>query len=326
MSVSKKPMQVLTEKNSLSKLAMPCVAAIFCVAVLSGCGDKGKKANTQVAAKVNDEEITIYQVNSQLARSGITGDVAIREASKKILDALIDQQLLAQQSKRKKLDRDPAVMQAIEDAKRQILVQAYLERDVYAKNSPTPAEGKAFYESHPELFAKRKAYKFHVFEISKDKFSDKLKSALENVKTSAEASAVLKSQAVDFKEDEIKWLAEQVPMDALPAIAKMKIGDIAPLEKEGRTALLLLEGISDNPIDEAQAQPVIEKYITNLKNKESLDAKLKQLRSGEQITYVGQFAETQPAADKPAQEAKEPQAPQPAKSEDFMKKGLQGLK
>jgi EpsD family peptidyl-prolyl cis-trans isomerase len=329
MSVAKKPMPVSAGKPAPAVLARLGASVLFCAALLSGCGGHEKKAQSQVAARVNDEEITIHQVNSQLARSGVTGEAATKAASKRILDGLIDQELIVQQAKRKKLDRDPAVMQSIEEAKRQILSQAYLERDVYSRKQPTPEEGKAFYDAHPELFAKRKAYKFHVFSVPKDKFGEEMKPALDNAKTAGEVASILKSRGIDFKEDDLRWLAEQVPMEILPSIAKMKVGDIMSLDQGAQTTLMLLESAADSPVDEAQAKPVIEKFIANSKNKELVDSKLKQLRAGEQITYVGQFAETPPDAAAPVPETKEPQPPQqPPKAQpnDFIQKGLKGLK
>ena len=297
-------------------------AALLCAALLSACGDKGDKSVSQVAARVNDQEITISQVNRQLALSGITDGAEAKKMSGKILDALIDQELLVQEAKRKRLDRDPAVMQSIEDAKRQILSQAYLERSVYNGTPTTADEIKAFYASHPELFAKRKAYKLNVLSIPKDKFNEGLKAALDSAKTEADAVSILKARAIDFKSEELQWLAEQVPMEILPTLVKMKTGDIALLEQGNQMALIQLESSVDNPVSEAQAKPVIEKYITGTKNKALLDDKIKQLRKGEKITYVGPFADTLPATDQPVPESKPAQdAVQP-----HIQKGLEGLK
>ena len=298
-------------------------AVFWLVAVmLGGCDDKEGKIPTQVAARVNDAEITIHQVNDWLGRSGFSNEAAAREESRKILDSLIDQELLVQQAKRKKLDRDPVVMQSMEDAKRQILSQAYLERMVYNHTPPSPAESKEFYAKYPELFSKRKAYKFHVFSIPKDKFNDGLKYALDSAKTVGEIASLLKNKEIDFKEDQVQWLAEQIPMGMLATIAKIKVGEIVSLEQGSMKEILLLESAVDYPVDETQAQPVIQKYILNSRNKELLDNKLKQLRAGEQITYVGQFAETQSSTAPPVPKTKEPQASQP---DDFIQKGLQGL-
>lgn len=332
------PMIAKTGNLGYARLALLWASTLFCVALLGGCSDKGDKPSSQVAAKVNDTEITIHQVNSQLARSGVTGDAAAKEASKRILESLIDQQLLLQEATRKKLDRDPVVMQSIEDAKRQILANAYLERMVYNRKPPTPSENRAFYDSHPELFAKRKAYKFRTFAIAKNKFDDSVKPALDTAKTASDVSSILKSRGIEFKEDGIQWLSEQAPMEMLPTLVKMKIGDIVSLDQGEQATIMLLEGTVDSPVNEAQAQPVIEKYILNLKNKELLDAKIKQLRAGEIITYVGQFAEQSPTAPEPKPETKQegqpgtlepapntkqPEVQQPS---DHIKKGLEGLK
>lgn len=339
MHTANTPMIAKTGNLGCARPAPLWAATLFCAALLSGCGDKGDKPSSQVAAKVNDTEITVHQVNSQLARSGVTGDAAAKEASKKILDSLIEQQLLVQQATRKKLDRDPVVMQAIEDAKRQILANAYLERMVYNRKPPTPAESKAFYDSHPELFAKRKAYKFRTFAIAKNKFDASVKPALDSAKTAGDVSSILKSRGIEFKEDGLQWLSEQAPMEMLPALVKMKIGDIVSLDQGEQAMIMLLESAADSPVNEAQAQPVIEKYILNLKNKELLDAKIKQLRAGELITYYPPFADSntppftapkpetkegQPGIDAPAPDTKQPaEVQQPS---DHVKKGIEGLK
>jgi hypothetical protein len=148
---------------------------------------------------------------------------------------------------------------------------------------------------------------------------------LDSAKTASDVASILKNRTIDFKEDEMQWLAEQVPMEMLPTIAKMKVGDIISLEQDTQMTLMLMESAVDSPVNEAQAKPMIEKFIVNSKNKELLDKKLKQLHAGEQITYVGQFAETQPGAIAPAPETKEPQASQPL-SDDFVQKGFNGLK
>ena len=105
------------------------VAASAVIIVLAGCGDSDKKkAATQVAAKVNREEISVHQINAVLSRAGNLSPEQAKQAGADVLDKLIEQELLVQQSIEKKLDRDPKTMQALEAARRQILAQAYLEQ------------------------------------------------------------------------------------------------------------------------------------------------------------------------------------------------------
>ena len=89
-------------KNSFSsaKLRFSVVIALAIGTVLAtGCGKSDeKKAATQVAAKVNGDEISVHQINNVLTRAtGITADNA-PQAKREILDKLIDQQLAVQQA------------------------------------------------------------------------------------------------------------------------------------------------------------------------------------------------------------------------------------
>ena len=71
----------------------------------------------QPVAKVNGIEISIREL-----RSGSGSAVA------QALEKVIDRELLVQKALADKLDRDPQVMHAIDNARRQVLAQAYLER------------------------------------------------------------------------------------------------------------------------------------------------------------------------------------------------------
>ena len=65
--------------------------------VLNGCNKKehtgSKKLNDQVVAKVNGDEITIYQVNFQLGRMGQMNEAQAKLAAKQVLTSLVEQLL-----------------------------------------------------------------------------------------------------------------------------------------------------------------------------------------------------------------------------------------
>ena len=120
----------------------------------TGCEKKDDtKVATQVAARVNADEITVHQINDVLARNqNITPEFAT-QAKREILDRLIDQQLTKQKAIENKLDRSPKVMRAIEAAKSEILARAYQEQLAESLPRPVPVEVHEYYKQHPELFA-----------------------------------------------------------------------------------------------------------------------------------------------------------------------------
>ena len=103
------------------------ISVIVSAVALAACGGHKDKA-TQVAAKVNKEEISVHQINFVLSQAQGIKPEQRDAASKVVLERLIDQELAYQKAQEQKLDRDPNVLQAIEAAKRQIVVQNYMTK------------------------------------------------------------------------------------------------------------------------------------------------------------------------------------------------------
>ncbi|HEX6530888.1 MAG TPA: EpsD family peptidyl-prolyl cis-trans isomerase, partial [Burkholderiales bacterium] len=131
---------------------------VLLLALPAGCHKAAAdRPAAQPVAKVNGTEISIEQVRAP-AYAGAGAVVA------QALEKVIDRELLVQQALAAKLDRDPAVQQSIDNARRQVLAQAYLERAASAATgSSRPGEMdkdvRAFYEQNPALFAERRVYR-----------------------------------------------------------------------------------------------------------------------------------------------------------------------
>ncbi len=134
----------------LLKLVVLCLAA-----ALPGCERAAAERGTQLAAKVNGAEISVRQLRSAGTPSlGTSGAATTTQA----LERVIERELLVQQALHAGLDRDPAVKEAIDASRRQILAQAWLDK-VAAGKTVSREEIRAFYAEHPELFAERRVYR-----------------------------------------------------------------------------------------------------------------------------------------------------------------------
>ncbi len=202
------------------------IAPLLIMAVIAaGCGKKDEsakgdakeKATSQVAAKVNAEEITVHQINSVLSRTPNIPPEAAGKAKIEILNRLIDQQIAKQQAIEQKIDRKPAVMQAIEAARNEILARAYLDQLAAAQPRPTAEEVKTYYNSHPELFAERRIFDLEEIVVAtQGDVAAKLREQAGKVRSLQEVAAWLKSQNIQFAPNRGVRAAEALPLDLLP--------------------------------------------------------------------------------------------------------------
>jgi EpsD family peptidyl-prolyl cis-trans isomerase len=263
---------------------------MFCVALLvTACGGE-KKAATQVAAKVNNEEISVHQINSALARAGNLTPEQAKQAGREVLEKLIDQELLVAKAMDKKLDRDPRTMQALEASRRQILAQAYMQDLVAALAKPTGEEVKAYFDKHPELFSERRIYRFQQINVAAGRDQQPaLQQRMASAKSINEVLAWLKEQNIQFAGDVATKPAEQLPMELLPKFNQMKDGQIGVVSGDKGMQLLQLIASQAAPVALAAATPAIEQFLSNQRRGEVVEKEMKQLREKATITYLGDF-------------------------------------
>lgn len=313
------------------------VPAALCALLLAGCGgeEKTDKPATQVAAKVNKDEISVHQINRLLQRANGLSPEQAKQAGAQILERLIDQELLVQKAVENKLDRDPKVVQAIDAARREILAQSYREQLAASVGKPEAADVAAYYNAHPELFAERRIYAFR--ELAAEIGADKLPALQQQLGTARSLQDVgewLKAQDIPFAVNASTKPAEQLPLELLGRFHQMKDGQIAVIPSGGKLVLLQLAASRTAPLDQQQSTPLIEQFLMRQKQQELVKTELKQLRDKSSIEYVGEFTKpAEPVAAKPAEapaaaapeSAAEVSAAAPA-GDDFMSKGISGLK
>lgn len=308
-----------------------CVAPLMlAVAVAAGCGKTEDKAAvaTQVAAKVNSDEITVHQVNGILARENVNPEV-VAQAKRQILERLIDQQLAKQQAIEKKLDRLPNTVQVLEAAKNDILARSYLEQISLAQSKPTTDEARKYYAEHPELFAQRRL--FNLEEIAAQPVAGlgaQLKERASRARSLQEISEWLKSRQVKFAENRGVRAAEQIPLELLPKLQAMKSGEIQALESSGGLFVVRVVATVSSPVDEATALPRIQQFLFNQRAAAAIASEMKQLREKAKIEYVGEFAGAAAAAPVPASRPAanaEPPKPDQAPAPN-LEKGIRGLR
>jgi EpsD family peptidyl-prolyl cis-trans isomerase len=268
------------------------VSAIAVAVALTACGNgKGDKPATQMAARVNGDEITVHQVNAVLARAAGVTQANAAQAKKEILDRLIDQQLAVQQAEEKKLDRTPNVVQAIDAARREILARAYLEQVAAAQPKPAAEAVKQYYVEHPELFAQRRIYNLQEMSLPADAtLTEEIKGWVGQGKSMQDMANALKARDVRFIGNVAVRSAEQLAIELLPRFQRLKDGGTMVVEGPQSVAVVHLVSSQPSPIDEAAAQQRIEQFLASRQQSEAVAADIKALRVKAKIDRMGEFA------------------------------------
>lgn len=304
--------------------AFPVVATLALSLLLAACG-KGGDHGGQVAVKVGRDEVTVLQLNEQIARIPANADASqVDEAKRQALKNLVDRQLLVQQAIDQKLDRDPAVVGAIEASRAAILAQAYVTRVVAPQAKPSEDEIRQYYESKPELFSQRRI--FRLQEISAgvtEAQATELRDAASRMRSLKEFATRLRDEKIPFSVDSGVRAAEQIPFAILGKVAVLHSGEIfvyAPAP--GRLDAIEVIASELQPVDQAKATPVIEQALTNQKREKLTRDEVARLEGATKIEYVGDFARFAPGA-APAK----PAAAEPAAGADAGKeRGISGLR
>jgi EpsD family peptidyl-prolyl cis-trans isomerase len=263
---------------------MRALSLIVFVGALAGCERvAADRADAQLVARVNGIEISARQV-----RTGAASSVA------QAVEKIIDRELLAQKALEAGLERDPLVKDTIDNARRQVLAQAYIERVARTNEGgaakPSRDEVRAFYNDNPALFAERRIYRMRELVVSAPaEMTDVLRAQAARATELDELASWLKSRNARFSVATETQPAEQLPLAFLPQLARMKSGDIAVFATPLGASVIQLIHAEQAPLGIEQASALIEQFLAGRRRLEIAAAEVKRLREGARIEYVAQF-------------------------------------
>ena len=212
---------------------MKTLGLALLLAAFSACSDKPEDS-TKALAIINGKEITASEFDlrwSQLpefARKTYAGP----DGRKKFLEELITRELLLQESRKRGLDRDRALVERVERFKERSVLDHLMREEVDSRITVTLEEMKAYYAANPGSFTA----------------PDDLRASHILIKT--EEDALDAKKRLDQGED-FAALARKVSLDLS---TKFKGGDLGPIKKGQtvpqfeKTLLALKVGETSHPV------------------------------------------------------------------------------
>jgi peptidyl-prolyl cis-trans isomerase C len=273
-------------------------SVVAAASLIGGCGGSFSKHNhSQVVARVNNQDVTVLQLNQLLQSSGVESPTP--QVIHAAIDSLVDEELLVQQAMKSQLNRDPAIVQALEQARRRLLAQAYAERMLYPKDPIPLAQEEAYYRNNPALFENRKLYRLTAITVQSADLTDRLIAEFDNTHSGGEVRDVLEKHAIRFETQQLDSAAEDLPLDKLNQFAKADVGDlIIAAQRDGKTILMSVVSAEERPLSFERAKPMIERHLMMARNAEATKTYLKHVKETAKISYSPQYnaGTPQPAA------------------------------
>jgi hypothetical protein len=105
----------------------------------------------------------------------------------------------------------------------------------------------------------------------------------------------LKGKNIKFAAGSATRPAEQIPLELLPKIHPLKVGQGLILQGPQSITVMRLVGAQAVPVTEDVALPRIQQFLANQRASEAAKKEFKTLKANAKITYMGEFADASPS-------------------------------
>lgn len=256
-------------------------ALLFLSSMLAACGRPAIEEG-QVLARVNGEEISIHQFNFAMTQASVRPQTSADQAE--LLDKLIGRQLAIQQALEKKLDRRPEVMMRVEEARRDILADAYAKELSAAAPGPNSDDVAKYFRDHPALFSERKVYRLREITLTNDAPAlPQVQERLDKKQDLPDVLTWLRQQPGVFTDQMVIRPAEQLPIEVAVRLNQVAPGEVISFRLPRALVVYQIQSAEVVPMPWAAAAPVIREHLKKQHDFDSLNKALAQLRSKAKI-------------------------------------------
>lgn len=128
------------------------LTAVF-VLIITGSSFAIPTDDNSVVATVGEIKISEKDVNDIAKQRSSRGFIGLSlDEKKKLINKLIAQELFYEEALKKGMDKNPEVVKMLENAKRNILIQHFIDKEISQKVKATKEEIKAYYEKNKSKF------------------------------------------------------------------------------------------------------------------------------------------------------------------------------
>lgn len=168
------------------------------ILAMSACGNSSKPPEGQVVATVDGKDVTIHELNAEIALIPNEGGDAPRKLVESVaLARVIERKMLVQEATKRKLDQNPQFLLGKQRVDETLLVQA-LQGDIQQKVTTTPRENAQKYiAENPLVFGERRIFTLDQIQFLRPANIEQL--PLKEARTMSEVEKVLVDANIEYR-------------------------------------------------------------------------------------------------------------------------------
>lgn len=255
-----------------------------------GACNEQEKTDSKVLVTVNGDDITARQLDAELWSAAADNADAARQPAvrRQALEALIDRQVLLDEARRNKIDRDPKVIQIVDRLKTQAIVQAYLESKASNLANASRQEIDAYFDAHPELFAQRKVFDVTQLTVAARDFGPSLKAVMDQARSLDQVALWLERNHIDYVKTQRSYTSADLPPEMAGKLRGLQRNSLFVMQDKGggHDELCVLTDLRSSPVTKQAATAQIERYLLNRKMQEAAASEVARLRASAKLVYV----------------------------------------
>ncbi len=259
--------------------------------LLSACD---KTPTGQVAAVVDGEEITLQEINGELATMNLPSGVDPEAAQQIALQRVIDRRLLARTAREEGLDQTPEFFIRQRQLIDNMLIDSYRDKLQRGVSVPSDADISAYANENPEAFANRKLLR--VDQISFETNASNNLTALKDDRSMADVAETLDRLGIEYRRSEAELDTGMLGSQRMKQIRALPSSEpfILPGPRVTTVAVILSE--RDAMLDAGARDAQVVERMKRQQLADLLNDRLEAAKASAQIEYQEGFGPDAKAA------------------------------
>lgn len=201
------------------------------IALLSACSKGDISKSSQVLARVGDKEITTTYFDRQVGSlpESVQKLSAQRDGKKAILEGLVNRELLYAEALKKKVDKSAELQQKLDDLKKDLIVNAYLQSEVTGKIKVEDTEVANFFNSNPSEFKNREELRISQIVVPDQAKAEEMLQKLSinrEFGDLAQVHSIEKASAT--RKGDVGWFTRsKLPEQVRDSVFKLRVGEVS---------------------------------------------------------------------------------------------------